>query len=297
MAALSTPATAVAQLIDLCQQLARRQTTRTLLARRTGPSHYTVPADGPATSPVFDWTLLFHPATIGQRVGVDEQIRAIDPIDTDRTHAFADTFRRTGDDDRTGAAAGLQRGEHLVDRRLAGIAASRPVASRLRGSSVDDRTDARALRASSACRSARAAARLGFFAHEMPPFVVARRAAAAGRPGVLEPRRRECAAEPGHAQRADDRRRAVAECSADSRGCGSPRFPRGDAVEVLVVAFDPVERRRRLGIRARAAGQVADTDPQRHVGMPSPSPRSSASKLPWMSATAPIRSCRACIGL
>jgi hypothetical protein len=47
-----------------------------------------------------------------------------------------------------------------------------------------------------------------------------------------------------------------------------PALPGGDAIEVFVVAFDPEERLRRVRIRAGPAGEIANTDPQRHVRVP-----------------------------
>ena len=40
-----------------------------------------------------------------------------------------------------------------------------------------------------------------------------------------------------------------------------------DRVVVLVVALDPVERRRRLRVHAGPAREIADTEPPRHVGV------------------------------
>ena len=65
------------------------------------------------------------------------------------------------------------------------------------------------------------------------------------------------------------------------------RFPRGDAIEVFVVAFDPEQRRGGAGYApvrlARSPTQIqSGTSGCRSIA------RVSASKLPWMSATAPM---------
>ena len=48
----------------------------------------------------------------------------------------------------------------------------------------------------------------------------------------------------------------------------TPRFPGRNPIEILVVAFDPVQRRQRFGIRACPARHVAHAQPERHVWMP-----------------------------
>src|SRR5687767_15695248 len=49
---------------------------------------------------------------------------------------------------------------------------------------------------------------------------------------------------------------------------GVTRFPLGNAVEVLVVALDPVKRLWRIGIRACPARNIADAEPDRNVRVP-----------------------------
>src|SRR5688572_23668920 len=82
----------------------------------------------------------------------------------------------------------------------------------------------------------------------------------------VKPRRRVCPAKSGHAERGDIGGRAVPDVVKVAR-LRLPRFPRRDAIEVLVVALDPEERTRRRWIRARPAGEIADADPVRHVWM------------------------------
>ena len=91
---------------------------------------------------------------------------------------------------------------------------------------------------------------------------------AAARRRRVVPARRERAAERGDAPRPDQVRPAVAADSAASARAAARRSRAGEHVEVLVVALDEVERRDRREILAVVARDVADADPQRHVGVP-----------------------------
>ena len=82
---------------------------------------------------------------------------------------------------------------------MAGLPASRRTGFRPFARLVDDDERARGLVRHQDVDAAHLLARLHFFAHEVPPLIIARFAAAACAAGRIEPRRRERAAQASHA--------------------------------------------------------------------------------------------------
>src|SRR5262245_31435441 len=164
---------------------------------------------------------------------------------------------------------GLERREHIIDGRLARIHA--PVLTSRRRFLHDDERPGRLVRHQDV-DSWKLLASFGFFTYEMPSFVVAlldRHACAAVWQfcsGCVEPRGCEGAAKPGDSQPSDVGSRAVLDVVQVCRLL-CPGFPGGNAIEILVVALDPEQRTRRRRIRPGAAGEIADANPQRNVGM------------------------------
>src|SRR5678815_156508 len=115
-------------------------------------------------------------------------------------------------------------------------------------------------------------ARLGFFTHEMPSFVVALLNDRAGAAvwqfcrGCVEPCWRESTAQAGNSQAPDVDSRAIPDV-VQVRRLFRPSLPGGNVIEILVVALDPEQRTWRSRIGAGAAGEIADADPQRNVWM------------------------------
>jgi len=165
----------------------------------------------------------------------------------------------------------LLHGQHRIDRVLpcvvppAAGAGTRLVAYDERPRSFVRHQDVHA---------AKTLARLDFLAHEMPPLIrQLRRLRAAllrmrqGGGGRLVPRGRERAAQPRHAQRPDPHRRAVRN-EMKVRDGARASLELGDAIEVLVVPLDPVQRFHRLGVDAAAAREIADAQPERYLRVP-----------------------------
>ena len=202
-----------------------------------------------------------------ERSTINQQIRSRDEIEPDRTHAFADLVGKAVMVAKQ-MEARLQGGEDLVDLYLAGVGPAIAVRGpeRLRGFVRQEDVEFDA---------AKSLTLLDFLAHEMAPLVGEHRGFRRPLPGMREvgcrrvvPSRGKRSAE---TQQLDNRLAGVIINLDDVRIADvieiARQITRGNRVEVVVVAVNPVDIGAERFVAAVLVRDVADTEPERNIGM------------------------------